>query len=48
MNRKESTFFLLGIALSALLLTLVLDGATTPISMAQSPIPTWTFTPTPM
>jgi hypothetical protein len=48
MNRKESTYFVIGIAVTALLLTLVLNERTTWMSMAQiSVVPTATHTKTP-
>jgi hypothetical protein len=48
MNRKESIYFVIGIALTALLFTFVLNGASPWMSMAQIsvfPTPTWTSTP---
>jgi hypothetical protein len=48
MNRKESIYFVIGIAFTALLFTFVLNGASPWMSMAQISIrPTWTFTVTP-
>jgi cytoskeletal protein RodZ len=49
MNRNKSIFFVIGIAVTALLLAFVLNEGTIWMSMAQiSPMPTPTFTPTPV